>query len=339
MTGAISSNKKVKVGMFVPVRNPDIATTIAENPGFINQETRDGLIERLKTLDCVDLAEDVDFRKAVVINGNIYVDDIYLNEFDVFFWYAEVDPRPTSHHIEVLEALAHDSIVINDPRALRVGLDKYLAHTKLKQAGVDVADFASFPNDPHSYEQILPILKEWGEILIKPRLGCFGQGIIKVNDASTLRDIVGYTRLSESGSLTLSGGVRPIFIERYYSNDLTEWCSITLIGGGLAYGYRKRLEKFVDGRVFDADEIGGCVDYVNPSPQHKELALSAAEVLGLDVIGFDIITTLPDRKLVIVDENTFPGFYPDLFKQVGSDPAKYFFDCVKKHIDKLVMGG
>ncbi len=332
-TKKCGSNKPVKVGMFVPVRNPDLPTSIDKNSGFVNNETRNGLIEILRELDCVDLTPNVDFRKAVVINGKVLVGDICLNDFDVFLWYAEVDPRPTSYHIEVLETLAHDSVVVNNPSALRVGLDKYLAHTKLRQAGVDVAEFASFPNDAHSYEKILPLLEKWGEVWIKPRLGCFGQGIIKVTDASTLRDIVSYTRLSESGTLTLGGGVRSIFIERFYPNDLEKWCSTTIIGSKLAYGYKKRSEKFVDGKVFDPDEMGGGVDYVNPSPQQRDLALQAAGVLGLDVVGFDIITTVPDGKLVIVDENTFPGFYPNLFKELRSDPAKYFFDCVKKYID------
>ena len=332
-----SVDKKVKLGLFFPARNPGLATTIADNPGFIDESTREGLLERLGNLENVEVTEGIDFRKAVAVNGKVFVGDTCLNDFDLFAWYAEIDPTPTSYHLEILETLAKDTVVMSDPSAMRVGLDKYLAHTKLKNAGISVADFALFPNDISSYTKIIPYLNQWGELLIKPRLGSFGQGIIRISDESTFRDVVGYTRLREEGNLNLGGGASTVFVEKFYPNDTTAWCSTTIIGGDLVYGYRKKPEKFVDDwKVFDENEIGGCVDYIDPSPEHKDLALRAADVMGLDVIGFDIIKTIPDNKLVIIDENTFPGFYPEIFSQIGKNPAEIFYVAIKKKINTVI---
>jgi glutathione synthase/RimK-type ligase-like ATP-grasp enzyme len=325
----------VKVGLFVPARDYSLPTSFDKNPGIIPLDVRDNLVARLNSLEQVEITDGIDFRNAIQVNGKSFVGDTCLNDFDVFFWYSKLGGGLESYSLQILDNMSSTVKVINDPKAMRLGLDKLYAHTALKQSGLNVSDFACFRNDQDSYKKILPLLEKWGSVLVKPRLGSFGHGIIKVDDPSLLRDVVGYTRSFE-GILNSGGGDKDIFIERFYENDLSHWTSTTVIGGNLVYGYRKKPEKFVDNwKVYDEGRIGGCVDYVSPSPEYNKLALDATKVLGLDVIGYDIIETLPDKKLIIVDENTYPGFYVDLFKKANMKPEEPFFNTIKAYVDEI----
>ena len=69
-------------------------------------------------------------------------------------------------------------------------------------------------------------------------------------------------------------------------------------------------------------------DYLEP--EHIDLALRANEALGLSVIGFDMIWT--SQGPMIVDENTYPGNYSDLYQQIDVDPAQFFTDLILKDL-------
>ena len=132
-----------------------------------------------------------------------------------------------------------------------------------------------------------------------------------VKTARELVDVVQYTQSFSKENLH-------VFCEKFEENDINKWISTTIIGGELVYGYRKRPEKFVDNwKVYDADRAGGGVDYVDPAPV-KDEALRAAKILGCDIIGFDFIYSAVKKKYLIVDENTFPGMYPECFRKSGT---------------------
>ncbi|MCF7860728.1 hypothetical protein K9M79_00660 [Candidatus Woesearchaeota archaeon] len=326
---------KTKVGMFVPGRDYSKPKSMIDNPGTIPSDVRDELVEKVRNEPGVTVDDCVDFRQAVIVSGKAYLGDNCLNDYDVFFWYGEIDRRTTGHCLEVLDAMVDDTYVISNPNAMRAGLDKALAHHALHRAGVPVADYAVFKNDRSSYEHIAKLMDEWGPVLIKPRLGAFGHGIIKVDDHGTLRDVVGYTRTIGNGMLNASGGGDSIFVERFYENDPANWTSTTIIGDTLTYGYRKQLEKFVDGwKVFDEGGIGGCVDFVVPTNEQRNIAFAAQRALALDVVGFDMIKSKHDGRYIVVDENTFPGFYPELFAQAGINPVDCFHKRIMSYVGK-----
>ena len=53
----------------------------------------------------------------------------------------------------------------------------------------------------------------------------------------------------------------------------------------------------------------------------------------LEIVFKDGLTVLTGEtgagKSIIVDENTFPGYYEEIFKQVGKNPAEEFFKLIK----------
>jgi len=127
-------------------------------------------------------------------------------------------------------------------------------------------------------------------------------------------------------------------LERYYPNDLEKWVSITLIWGKIMYWYRKRKTKrvpFWNGaeKIYDEGEIWWEVDRCDISEVQEKMAINAYNVMWMGIIWFDFIVTHKGDS-VLIDENTFPWFYRDIFNELWLDPAKelynYIIDTIKK---------
>ena len=151
-----------------------------------------------------------------------------------------------------------------------------------------------------------------------------------VEDPAMLRDLIGYIRATSGDSP--DGG---FLLERYHDNDLERWCSVTMLGGEPMYGYRKRQAKIAQmgagkHKIFDADERGGEVDLAVVEAAHKEQCARAERALGCPIIGFDMIWT--EKGPLVVDENTSPGNYLELYDEVGIDPAEAFVHMIASNV-------
>ncbi len=319
-----------KLGVFLPERPANhlqlnAATTAI---GCLRQDIRASLLQHLRAADHVELIEDLNFQSAMIQDGKVYVGDQCLNDLDRFFWYCEVDRKPGSYDIEVLRTLAREVEVVRHPDKFEVALDKYRAHLCLQDAGLRVAQSVLF--DHRVPDRMADVLDEWGAAVLKPRRGGWGKGVTLIDNAERLRDMVGYVRSTAEHSPD-----QGFFLERYYDNDPKRWASITMIDNQVAYGYRKistKFHDFGDGRlkVQDVDEKGGGVVLADLLPIHIEQAERAAEALGLGLVGFDMIWTAEGP--IIVDENTSPGNYIDLYEQVGKDCGQLFADWVLRDL-------
>jgi glutathione synthase/RimK-type ligase-like ATP-grasp enzyme len=208
-----------------------------------------------------------------------------------------------------------DTRVVPDPVAFDVGLDKYRAHLTLGRAGVSVAESVLF--DHRNLAAVEPVLDGWGRAVLKPRRGRFGKGVLLVEDFGTLRDLSGYLESTAGGAPD-----KAYLLERFYDNEPETWVGTTLINGAIMYGYRKRPGQWTEmgsgaAKVYDGLEVGGQVDLCDLSPAHVAEALRAQEALGLEFVGFDMV--LHEGRPIIVDENTLPGLYRELFDAVGKD--------------------
>jgi ribosomal protein S6--L-glutamate ligase len=326
--------RSLRVGVFIPPPPPEGSST-SIHYGGIGRMPADA--HRLLTTHLAGIRDheviiNLNFRRAHIMNGSVFVDDICLSDLDLFFWYCEVDRGPGSFDLEVLKALSSTTKVVVNPQAFEIGLDKHASHSVLRRAGVRVPETVLF--DVGSLETVRPILRCWGRALIKPRRGGFGKGVALVDTYAALRDMVEYT-----WSIAGRSCDGAFLLERYYENDLENWVSTTFIGRALAYGYRKRPSKIVEMgpgayKVYDADEIGGDVELADLTPAQQGEAWKAYRALGLEVAGFDIIHTVEGP--MIVDENTFPGYYSSIFTQTGRDPGSQFAELIDDEIAKFL---
>lgn len=318
--------RRKRLGIFFPNRPENhLKLNLHLNPiGGLLDEIRLPLLQTLRDMDHIELVENLNFQTAHVQNGKVYCGDFCLNDLDRFAWYCDINRQPGSFPMEVLRTLNRDVEVVRNPDRVADGYDKYRSHIALRDAGVRVPEFVLFDHRvPH---RMADILDKWGAGVLKPRRGGWGKGVTLIDSAERLRDVIGYV-----GSTGQDGLDRSFFLEQYIENDPRRWSSLTMINGEVTQAYRKKIEKFQDFgngmlKVEDIDEVGGGVVLADVTPQHLEEAHKAYDALGLGLIGFDMIWT--EEGPVVVDENTCPGNYPELYREERKEPAKMLANWV-----------
>ena len=311
-----------RIGLAAPAKNPALGNV--KGNGFLPQAVHDEFIALLKADSRISDIVSCDFASCHVANGKVYQGDECLSDLDLVFWFQYTDSNPASYSNIILSTLARTTRVIPDPAPLAVARDKFHAHTALRNAGIETADFALFQSS--AVHAVAEKISGKGDILLKPTLGDFGQGIHRVSGKRALIDAVEYAQSFSPTELQ-------IFCEVFEDNDLDRWISTTVIDGQLVYGYKKKPETFVDGwKVYDADRQGGHIDYVDPAPV-REIVNRAIPVLGCDIIGFDFIYSARRKKYLVVDENIFPGMYPVCFDASRSGSwAEHFARMIFKRL-------
>lgn len=248
--------------------------------------------------------------------GQFFLGDFCFSDLDLFFWFGEIDRNLDSYHIKVLETISKKTKVINNPKALKIGLDKYYSQSICKKKGVPTPKFFLVTNkNVNSVKKTI----EKKQFIIKPRLGSFGSGIMKISDYQNLIDIMDYSNIDSH------------FLEEFIDYNPKDWIGINVIGGKIAYAYGKQASKFSDWKVFDRDRKGGKMILKTPLPEQKKIALAVGKATGLEIFGVDIIKSRKGKNYVI-DVNTFPGLYPNMFSLEKIDGVKLFIDLLKSKL-------
>jgi len=248
------------------------------------------------------------FVKTKLCKEEPRVDDFCFDELDAFLWFGEIDRSDCSYHIKILEAIGKKCKVINNPEALKIGLDKFTALELLRKDNIKVPDIMFFSNE--EIEKARKIFKEWKEVVIKPKLGSFGIGMVRINDEQTFVDVLDYGSKNKTH-----------YVEKYIPNNMDEWIGVNVINCRIIYGYGKEASQIKNWKVQDRTRSGGNMILRKPNEEQRKIALKVGKNLGLDIYGVDIIKGL-DKKYYVVDVNTFPGLYPDLLKKSENDMYK-----------------
>ena len=300
----MTAQAKARIGVIMPARQP--GAHIVSGSGIVGAEVCDAVVRALGADARVAEVVTVSLDHAYVLNGKVHAQGHCLSDLDAVLWLYYVGGHAAQW--EILQVLAQQTRVLPDPAAAARARNKYHAHAALRGAGLPTTDFCVF--NAADAEDMAPVLAQWGEVLIKPVLGDFGQGICKTGDMRVLVDTVGYAQ-------SFSDKPLQILCERFEPNDISKWISATVINGEVVFGYRKRDSAFVDGwKVYDAGRVGGNADYADAAPV-AEVAARAARALGCDIVGFDFIYATRTQSYMIVDENTLPGMYADCFAAAG----------------------
>lgn len=295
------NDKPIKIGFFKAVQGAFTEAVIAD---ITNRLTSDLNAEVIN----------VDFRRGVLIDGKVYVDELCLNDLDVYFWHDTLWPAKTgndSYYIHLLRAIGKDVAVVNTADSTEAVNDKLRAHEILRQAGLPVSEYALvFSEDKPGIERAFHSLG--GNVLLKPRFGGWGKGIVRCSEIGDLQDIIEL-------SVAASGKTQQFLLERYYENDPEGWVSVSMIGQNPVIGYRKPLSIGAsDWKVYDPNKQDGRGEhsiYVQPSDIVADFARRAQVALGKDIVGFDFILTPDGYK--IVDENSRPGLYAHCLETAG----------------------
>lgn len=308
----IRMGSKIKVGFFKAVQ------------GAFTAERIEQIKLRLVEDHDVELIE-ADFRDGVLINGKVYVGEVCLNECDVYFWHDTLRPSESgadNYYIHLLRALEKDVKVINTAESTEVTNDKLRAHDALVAADLPVSRYALVRSDDRiGLEKAFHELGS--QVLIKPRFGGWGSGIVRCQTIEDLRSAIEL-------AVALSGHHVHVLLEQYYENDPSQWVSVSVVAGRPILAYRKPLSlSGSDWKVYDPEKQDGRGQrsvYIKPSEELAELARRAQQAIGKDIIGFDFIAT--PHGYVIVDENGRPGLYDHCLQEAQIDIVDVIVDLI-----------
>lgn len=304
------------VGLWVPTRT-GLSSISIEHPGMWMESLKADFLANLGRQADYEVIDGLDFRRAHIRNGDVYLGDVNFSDVDVFFWFGELDRRHDSYHINVLDAIGRKTRVVNEAPALRIALDKLITQLCLHRHGIPVPEFLAVSRD-NLYD--VRDLIERKPFIVKPRLGSFGVGIARVASFDQLVDLVDYSEQTAH------------FLEEFIESSPEDFIGINVIGGKVVSSYGKEPASFRGWKVFDRERRGGHMLPRAPSPEQERMALDVARVTGLDILGVDIIRAASGRSYVI-DVNTFPGLYPDLNEQFGCDVAQLCAEMIARKLE------
>ncbi|WP_433272393.1 ATP-grasp domain-containing protein [Actinosynnema sp. CS-041913] len=309
----------LRVGTFLPAHP---AEGEVGNGGVIPPDDHATLMDLLSRMPGVEFAHDLDFRDSHIRQGRVHCGDVCLNDLDVYLWHVDFARKPGSYDLDALLTLKHDTAVVPDPERIAVAFDKHWSYLTLARAGVPVPD--SMPVSRRTLDAAAPAIEEWRHAVLKPRRGCFGWGVLFIDSFTTLRDIVGYidseTTEGRVRGVPSAASARSYLLERFYPNDPDEWLGVTLAGQEVMYGFRKGADRHVRWndfawKVYDPERGGGSVEHREVPAAHAAPAHRAERAFGLPLLGLDIICH--DGEPIVVDVNSGPALYPDLFASAG----------------------
>ena len=206
-------------------------------------------------------------------------------------------------NLELANVYAAARPLLNSPAAVLTAIHKYAAEMHLDEAGVPTPDsFLALTADAYD---------EWrddvsGDVIQKANVGTHGESAWRVDDDDTVHPTVGYRRT---------------FLQRYLDRDGEQSDVRAYVVGDRVLGAMRRTAGEDDWRTNVAQEGGAVEDATDELPDRVfELAREAADAVGLDVAGVDLMCS--DGEWRVIEVNPTAGFR-GFFDATGVSPAPH----------------
>lgn len=182
--------------------------------------------------------------------------------------------------------------LVNGPATIELVADKLHTLQKLNREGLPIPRtmLGKFPMD------VDLVQKELGfPVIVKTLKGTRGAGVLKCEDRAQFEDLAGLLASAEARADFLFQS----YIKASHGRDVR----VLVVGGRVVAAMERRS---LTGGFKSNVSLGGVGAAYNPPPEMAELALKAAEALGLDVTGIDIL--FDETGYRICEANSAPGF-------------------------------
>ncbi|HZJ32831.1 MAG TPA: RimK family alpha-L-glutamate ligase [Vicinamibacterales bacterium] len=183
--------------------------------------------------------------------------------------------------------------VVNSPRAIERSVDKFYTTALLQQAGLPVPETVVCERAADAMDAIRRMLSLGGEVIIKPIFGSMGHGLVRVGDAELAWRVV--------RSLEQTGAV--FYVQRAIDHGGRD--VRLFVVGGRVLGAIERTAAPGDWRTNVAR--GGIARPIDPSSQLQECALAAAQAVGADYAGVDLLVSRTG-DVYVLEVNGIPGW-------------------------------
>ena len=179
--------------------------------------------------------------------------------------------------------------VVNSPRSLEIAIDKWLTLDYARQAGLEIPRTVCC-QDRESAIEAFQLFD--GDVVVKPLFGGEGRGLIRISDPDMAWRV--FTTLEQISSV--------IYIQEFIPHrgfDLR----ILLVGDdvfcvarhGAIGDWRTNVSR------------GGKAIAFHASEKQIEIARKAAQAIGGQIVGVDILPTMDDRD-ILLEVNAVPGW-------------------------------
>ena len=181
-------------------------------------------------------------------------------------------------------------IVLNPSLSIEQSRDKLLASQVMADAGVPIPVTAHVASTP----DIDSALARVGGVpcVVKATEGTQGSGVFLARNYPQVRQLV---------SQMLERGMKPLvqtYIEESHGKDIR----VLVVGGKVAASMRRRAS----GSEFRSNfHLGGSVEQVQLNEEFVSVALSAANILGMDIAGVDLLESA--NGPLVLEVNSSPG--------------------------------
>jgi RimK family alpha-L-glutamate ligase len=217
------------------------------------------------------------------------------------------------YRVDALHSIEERGVaVMNSPRAIERTVDKFYTTALLHEAGLPVPETVVC----EKAQDAMDAVSQMGDVVIKPIFGSMGRGMMRVSDPD----------LAFRAARALEELNAVFYVQRAVDHGGRD-VRVFVIGGRVL-GAIERLAPAGDWRTNVTR--GGSARPLDLPPAWEQLALGAADVVGADYAGVDLLPAT-DGSVFILEVNGIPG-WQGLQRATGIDVA----DAIVQHLERLV---
>ena len=270
-----------------------------ENDNGINIKRK--LIQEL-TSRGYEVYSDFDMRDCYMRNGKVYSKDGYcISDLDILY-HMNADEQ-NLYQNDILKLIELSGVhVFNDYNSFLRCKDKVVANMILRNNDIQVPPSILINNkvEPEFLEEII---KEWKSVIIKPRSNHGGKGIIKIDNYEQFLDFY----------IATKSYVDNYYIEKYIDfeeNDYRVEVFNNKVIGTYCRGKHGTYKTNISsgGKMLDKEV----------SQEFVDVALSAANALGITTTIVDMIKSKEDNKIYVLEVNPIMGIFLEEGMRAGS---------------------
>jgi ribosomal protein S6--L-glutamate ligase len=260
----------------------------------------------------IDTVTGLNLREAVARNSGIYINNLKLNDLDLFYSYNAGEQ--TVYQMYLYETLNKSIPMINNYNSFALTEDKFKTSFLLSQNGVASSEFYLCHREEK--DKIKDIFNKWGKMVFKPVDGWGGVGMVLIDSVEKFDLILPFLNQTD---------FRFFYVEKFLDYDGSDY-RVDIVDGEIIGCYGRQAR---EGDWRTNITSGGSVIKRELNDDIAKVALDAVKITGLEISGVDIIYDRGREEYIVLEVNGIPAF-------ATPEQEKFGIDFNDKKIDKIV---
>lgn len=295
----------------------NVGLWLYENGGGIEVQAK--MVDALKQRD-INCITGLNLRNAYAKDGNIYCNNIIMEELDLFLSYNA--GQQTQYQLYLYEAINQSIPTVNNYAAFSLSEDKFKTSHLLNNHSIVTPEYRlCHKNDIACLKHAI---KDWGgKLVYKPTDGWGGVGIVKIEGEQSLDMLLPFLNRTD---------LRYLYLERFIDYDNTDY-RIEIVDGQFISCYGRKAPK--DDWKTNITS-GGSIFVREANDEIIALAKKAVDLSGLEIAGVDLIYDREHERYVVLEVNSTPAFATPEQEKLGLNFNNKKLDAIVNLIDRTV---